>query len=244
MVPYYQEDGITIYCGDCREILPGLPCDAILTDPPYGTARDKGTGEYGKRRKAGFGDWDSCAVDLAHLPDVQRIVWGGNYFNLPPSRMFLLWDKGAGFAGRDFAECEQAWCSWEGNARIYRRDPLASRDYIGKEHPTEKPIPLFQWCILNFPVLPSALVDPYLGGGSTLIAAKNLQLPAVGIEIEERYCEIAAKRLSQSVFDFGPSLIPPTPTNKSDEWMSHLGAQDLIKEDVLERLERDPDPRR
>ncbi len=200
--PYYEEAGITIYHGDCREILPTLPCDAILTDPPYGANRDRGTGQYGKLRSAGFGNWDSCAADLGHLPSVQRIIWGGNYFALPPSRMFLLWDKGAGFSGRDFAECEQAWCSWDGNAQIYRRDPLAARDYVGKEHPTEKPIPLFQWCIGRFLVRPLALVDPYLGGGSTLIAAKNLQMSAIGIEIEERYCEIAAKRLAQSVFDF------------------------------------------
>jgi DNA modification methylase len=116
--------------------------------------------------------------------------------------MYVVWDKGAGFAGRDFAECEQAWCSWDGNARIYRRDPLAARDYIGKEHPTEKPIPLFQWCLGIFPDTVECVIDPYVGSGTTLIAAKNLGVKAIGIEIEERYCEIAAKRLSQEVLDW------------------------------------------
>jgi DNA modification methylase len=201
MRPYYEEDGITIYHGDCREILPQLGTDAILTDPPYGVGAHNGIGKYGRIRSKGNPAWDVAGVDLAHLPDVQRIIWGGNYFHLPQSRMFLLWDKGAGFAGRDFAECEQAWCSWDGNARIYRRDPLAHRDYVGKEHPTEKPIPLMQWCVGRFPNPVSVLADPYLGSGSTLVAAKNIGMRAIGIELEERYCEIAAKRLSQSVLE-------------------------------------------
>ncbi len=202
--PYYEHGGITIYHGDCREVLLGLGrFDAILTDPPYGIGASAGIGKYGRLRANGeHSEWDRAAADLEHLPDVQRIVWGGNYFTLPPSRMFLLWDKGAGFAGRDFAECEQAWCSWDGNARIYRRDPLACRDYIGKEHPTEKPIPLMEWCIRQFPMDPERICDPYCGGGSILIAAKQRGSRAIGIEIEEKYCEIAAKRLSQEVFSF------------------------------------------
>jgi DNA modification methylase len=201
--PYYEHAGITIYHGDCREVLPNLDFDTILTDPPYGIGASRGIGKYGRLRNGGdHPEWDGGAVDLEHLPDVQRVVWGGNYFALRPSRMYLVWDKGAGFAGRDFAECEQAWCSWDGNAKIYRRDPLAARDYIFKEHPTEKPIPLMAWCLNLFPEQPFKVCDPYCGGGSTLIAAKSLQLLGIGIEIEERYCEIAAKRLSQEVLQF------------------------------------------
>ncbi len=212
MKPYYEHAGITIYHGDCREVLPTLPkADLVLTDPPYGVGASSGTGKYGRLRASlsRHPEWDSLAVDLSHLPEVPTCIWGGNYFKLRPSRMFLLWDKGAGFAGRDFAECEQAWCSWDGNAKIFRRDPLASRDYIGKQHPTEKPIPLMEWCLRQFPCGGMA-VDPYSGGGSTLIAAKRAGLPAIGIEIEERYCEIAAKRLSQEVFEFdAPELAKP-----------------------------------
>jgi len=201
MKPYYSHAGIQIFHGDCREILPGLEAvDAILTDPPYGIGASRGIGKYGKLRAKNEPRWDDVAVDLSHLPaGVPSIVWGGNYFALPPSRMFIVWDKGAGFAGRDFAECEQAWCSWPGNARIYRRDPLARGDYIDKLHPTEKPLPLFQWCIGLFRNSPSLIVDPYCGSGTTLVACKARGIRAIGIELEEQYAEIAAKRLSQEV---------------------------------------------
>ena len=170
MKKYYEHAGISIYHGDCRDILPSLEFDAILTDPPYGIGASNGTGKYGRLRaaKTAHSEWDTEAVGLSHLPDIQTIVWGGNYFPLRPSRMFLLWDKGAGFSGRDFAECEQAWCSWDGNARIFRRDPLACRDYVGKEHPTEKPVPLMAWCLRAFPVQPKIPCDPYLGGGGDI----------------------------------------------------------------------------
>lgn len=210
MTPYYEHAGIRIYHGDCREILPSLAFDAILTDPPYGIKASDGIGKYGRLRAKSEPRWDDVAVNLDHLPGVPQIIWGGNYFGLRPSRMYIVWDKGAGFAGRDFAECEQAWCSWDGNAKIYRRDPLACRDYIGKEHPTEKPIPLFQWCLGLFKTVPRVIADPYCGSGTALIAAKNIGIEAVGIEIEERYCEIAAKRLGQEVMDFGlPSIDKP-----------------------------------
>jgi DNA modification methylase len=203
MKPYYEHAGITIYHGDCREMLPNIDADALLTDPPYGIGASRGIGKYGKlRADKTHPSWDEEAADLEHLPGIPSIIWGGNYFILPPSRMYLVWDKGNGFAGRDFAECEQAWCSWDGNAKIYRRDPLAARDYVGKEHPTEKPVPLFQWCIGVFPAAPGLIVDPYFGSGTSGIAAKNIGVQCIGIEIEERYCEIAAKRLSQEVLDF------------------------------------------
>lgn len=217
MKPYYEHAGITIYHGDCREILPSLEFDSMLTDPPYGIGASEGIGKYGRLRSKQEPRWDEVAADLSHIPEVPRIIWGGNYFELRPSRMYVVWDKGAGFAGRDFAECEQAWCSWDGNAKIYRRDPLACRDYIGKEHPTEKPVPLFQWCLDLFKVLPRVIADPYCGSGTALIAAKNIGIDAIGIEIEERYCEIAARRLSQEVMDFGPAYSIDKPPFDSPE---------------------------
>lgn len=204
MQPYYEHAGITIYHGDCNSIAGISAPDLVLTDPPYGIGASTGIGKYGRLRNGGDHPvWDLQAPSLAWLAAFPYvIVWGGNYFALPPSRMFLVWDKGAGFVGRDFAECEQAWCSWDGNAKMFHRDPLARRDYIGKEHPTEKPIPLMAWCIGQCPRIPEVVLDPYCGSGSTLVAAKQLGIAAVGIEIEERYCEIAAKRLSQEVMAF------------------------------------------
>lgn len=135
-----------LWHGDCREVLPLLPhSDLILTDPPYGIGASAGTGKYGRLKVEAGRDlgWDNdtppqwlmllMLEKAAHL-----IVFGGNYFSLPPSRNYLVWDKGAGFKGRDFAECEFAWCSWDGNAKVLTRDPLANRDYEHKVAPNTK----------------------------------------------------------------------------------------------------------
>jgi DNA modification methylase len=199
--PYYQHDGITIFHGDCREILPTLPkVDLVLTDPPYGCGRSTGAGQYGKQKWDGSEpEWDAqipapetFALMIGAAP--KSIIWGGNYFPLPQSRNFLVWDKGAGFRGRDFAECELAWCSWDGNAKVFNRDPLARGDYKGKEHPTQKPVAVMVWCLSVVPDAASVL-DPFVGSGSTLVASKRMGRQAIGIEIEEKYCEIAARRV-------------------------------------------------
>ena len=133
--------------GDCLEVMPLLgKVDAVVTDPPYGIGAHAGVGKYGRLRNY-TGDWDNAAPSMDWLPDIPAIIWGGNCFHLPPSRAFLVWDKGAGFKGRDFAECERAWCSFDANARVFSYDPLAKGDYRGKQHPTQKPIALMEWCL-------------------------------------------------------------------------------------------------
>lgn len=205
MKPYYEHAGITIYQGDCREIVPALGrFDLLLSDPPYGIGASAGTGKYGREKwTATDSAWDEAVPPRWLLEMViesadRAVVWGGNYFTLRPSRNYFVWDKGAGFKGRDFAECEMAWCSWDGNAKVYPRDPLASGDYKGKTHPTEKPVALMKWCIGQAGPTQSVL-DPFAGSGTTGVAAKECGLSAVLVEAEERYCEIAAKRLSQEV---------------------------------------------
>ncbi len=204
--PYYEEPGITIYHGDCREILPHLPkVDLVLTDPPYGIGASSGVGKYGIKKWGGSKDlkWDEAiptreAFDIVLASGSLQIIWGMNYFQLPATRKYLVWDKGAGFRQRTFAECELAWCSWDGNSEIYTRDPLACRDYKGKDHPTQKPIELFKWCI-DIAGAAKTILDPFMGSGTTLRAAKDLGRQAIGIEIEEKYCEIAVNRLRQEV---------------------------------------------
>lgn len=204
VAPYHAEAAVVIYHGDCRQILPHLgKFDLLLTDPPYGIGA--GQKNFGKWRTSRMvkGDWDSetpPAWLMAMLLECaeKHIIWGGNYYEMPPSRQFLVWNKGAGFRGRDFAECEQAWCSMDGNARMFDRDPLAMGDYREKEHPTMKPVPLMQWCIQQAGDV-QTILDPFAGSGTTGVAAKNLGKRAVLIEREERYCEIAARRLSQDV---------------------------------------------
>ncbi len=193
-----------LWHGDCREILPTLaPCDLILTDPPYGIgAASMNMGKWRTSRMEKM-EWDSepppqwlmllMLEKAAHL-----IVFGGNYFNLPPSRNYLVWDKGAGFKGRDFAECEFAWCSWDGNAKVFTRDPLANRDYEHKVHPTQKPVRVLEWAMSLAPKS-DTVCDPFMGAGTTGIAALNLGKRFVGVERERQYFDAACERIDRAL---------------------------------------------
>lgn len=178
--------------------------DLVLTDPPYGIGAEVGTGKYGRQKFSDNGEtWDSAIPKKEYFDEIFRvskhqIIWGSNYFPLPQSRCFFVWDKGAGFKGRDFAECELAWCSEDRNALIFQYDPLAKQDYRTKHHPTMKPVELMRWCLSLFPEA-QTILDPFAGSGTTLVAAKQLNRNATGIEISEKYCEIARKRLSQEM---------------------------------------------
>ena len=200
-----------LYLGDCMEILPTLPrVDAVIIDPPYGIGASAGVGKYGRLKTTDLG-WDTSAPDKAVIDAIVRageyaIVFGGNYMALPPSRNFLVWDKGAGFRGRDFAECEFAWCSWDANARLMTRDPLASGDYRQKDHPTQKPVPVMAWCIMHAPKA-DTILDPFMGSGTTGVAAVQMGRQFIGIEREPKYFEIACKRIKQAAAQ-GDLFIP------------------------------------
>ena len=202
-MPYYDRGGITIYHGDCREILPLLePVDLVLTDPPYGIAATwkGGSGHgWGKAREQGVlrNEWDeeppsAELINACIAQGANAVVWGGNYFSLPVSRGWLVWNK----PERNFTlgEAELAWTTRDNVIRV--KD--CPRSDVGREHPTQKPIALMRWCVELFPDA-QTILDPFMGSGTTLRAAKDLGRRAIGIEIEERYCEIAARRLSQEV---------------------------------------------
>ena len=196
--PYYEREGIVIYNADCRDIFPHLPqVDLVLTDPPYGI----GIASNPFRQKHEKNEWDNEPVDkellLSYISKGRfAIVWGGNYFGLPAHQKFLVWDKEQ---PEDFssAMCEQAWTNIPGPAKLFRRRVIG---YF-KQHPTQKPSELMSWCIQQT-LEAQTILDPFMGSGTTLVAAKELGRKAIGIEIEERYCEIAAKRLSQEVIPF------------------------------------------
>jgi len=193
MKPYYQDEQSTIYLGDCREILPQLEkVDLVLTDPPYGI----GIAANPFRQKFEKSNWDDVVVkdDLLNLAmglSNESIIWGGNYFGLRPSQGFLIWDK---VQPEDFSssQVEFAWWSKAKPAKIFKKRVVG----FEKFHPTQKPLELIQWCIEKAEDA-QTILDPFMGSGTTLVAAKNLGRKAIGIELEEKYCEIAVKRLRQ-----------------------------------------------
>lgn len=175
---------------------------AIVSDPPYGIGAAKMNLGFSRTSRMEKMEWDDNTPDLAPWLefDGPALFWGGNYFPLPPSRGFLVWDKGAGFAGRDFAECEMAWTSKNASARLFTYNPLAFSDGRKKEHPTQKPVPVMVWCISYLDLPPDSLiVDPFCGSGTTGIAAANLGHRFIGIEREASYCAIARRRITDAV---------------------------------------------
>jgi len=213
MKPYYEHGGITIYHGDCREILPTLaPVDLVLTDPPYGINYDGGATQKGSQN-LGRVIGDDKPFDPALLMGLQTrdiITWGADHYaqDLPREGQFYVWDKvcANGLKVR-IAECEFAWHRRGTKPRVFRH--LWSGAYRASEagqkskHPTQKPVSLLRWCIEQSPGEPQTILDPFMGSGPTLRAAKDLHRKAIGIELEERYCEIAANRLRQNVLPMG-----------------------------------------
>ena len=216
MKPYYQDSAVTIYHGDCREVVSKLGrLDLLLTDPPYGIGegnakRIASRANIAKARNYGHSEWDNeppSAETIACLRSAcdLQILWGGNYYvGLPPQRGWLVWDKDNG--DNDFADCELAWTNLETAVRKFKwrwagmlQENMAEKDV--REHPTQKPVSLMTWCLRLAPEA-QTILDPFMGSGTTLRAAKDLGRKAIGIELEERYCEIAAKRMGQEVFNF------------------------------------------
>ena len=215
MKPYYDDgNGIQIYHGDCREILPTLgPVDLVLTDPPYGIHHPT---DYRNRGRSGIAECrdyppvfgDDHSPDLAFLLKFPCVLWGANHYadKLSPSAGWLVWDKERP-DDLDQATCELAWTNYVKGVRRFRwlwhgcmradRDPL--------QHPTQKPVALMRWCLSLQWTPQGTILDPFMGSGTTLVAAKELHRRAIGCEIEEAYCEIAANRLAQGVLPYGTS---------------------------------------
>jgi len=202
MKPYYEDKYCKIYHADCQNLdLSALDIGMIFTDPPYGIDANKQTLGKGKRDFHRGGNWDSFApVDFIrklHEVGTEMVVWGGNYFTdaLPPTNDWLIWHKRND--GRSFSECEMAWTNIGCNTRHI------SHHWSGEEklHPTAKPIQVVSWA-MGKSRTHGAVLDPFMGSGTTLRVAKDMNRMAIGFEIEEAYCEIAAKRLEQEVLAF------------------------------------------
>lgn len=195
----------SLWLGDCREILPTLPkVDLVLTDPPYGIGDkwDKAGGfaSCGGKLWDGNAGWDASTPDKSLIDDCvsvssMAIIWGGNYFDLPPSRGYLVWDKMQN--GFSLADSELAWVSKPITPRTFRfaRAQLASE---GKIHPTQKPLSLMEWCLNLAPKTTLTVADPFMGSGTTGVACANMGKTFYGIEREPKYFEIACRRIEQA----------------------------------------------
>ena len=213
--PYYADDRVTLYHGDCREVTEWLAADVLVTDPPYGMAyesnrnRDKRNAKVGRPVAA---DSDTAVRDeaIAAWGDHPALVFGKWTQPRPAAtRARLIWDKrvqGTGDLSLPWGPSdEEVYVLGSGFAgtrggSVISVQMLMSNDRDRPDHPTPKPVPLMAQLIAK---TVGTIADPFAGSGSTLVAAKQLGRKAIGVEIEERYCEVIAKRLAQDVLDFG-----------------------------------------
>lgn len=192
----------TLYLGDCMDILPTLDkVDAVITDPPYGIADDflkpSSKGEWATLYSEKI-TWDSFApidaVNLSLKISNKAIVWGGNYFELKPQRGWLIWDK---MQSHSSGHAELAWTNLDIPIRsfTYSRVQLSTEN---KQHPTQKPVGLMAWCI-ELAGNPERILDPFMGSGTTGVAAIQMGQKFIGIEREPKYFDIACKRIEQAI---------------------------------------------
>jgi DNA modification methylase len=214
--PYFQDDAVTIYNADCRDIIPELPkVDLVLTDPPYGLKQNafrvKNREKLAKTTNYGDFNWDVLVerplIDKVVAAGKYAAIFGGNYYGLNSNTCWLIWDKDN---SGDFADCEMAWTNLPGAIRrlVWRWNGMLQEPGSPKEqrvHPTQKPLPVMKWAISKAKEKThedfGLILDPFCGSGTSLVAAKSMGIRSIGIEIEEKYCEIAVERLRQSVMD-------------------------------------------
>jgi DNA modification methylase len=206
-----------LWLGDCREILPTLgKVEAVVTDPPYGIADVwQGGGRHGwanaKAHTEQRNGWDhrpdAAVFKMMLSMSAHQIIWGGNYFDLPISRCWLVWNKPE--RGFTLAEAELAWTKRDSVIRVFDC-PRSEPDRV---HPTQKPVELMSWCVAK---TTGAVLDPFMGSGTTGVACARLGRRFVGIEIDRRYFDIACKRIDEAqrqgrLFD-SPRVKPVQPS--------------------------------
>jgi DNA modification methylase len=223
--PYYRDDAVTLYCGDCREVDAWLTADVLVTDPPYGVQyRGHGANVAPNYAVANDQDFATAAQVIRMARHLPMAVFA-NHASLPETLAAVrtahkrtrtaVWHKtniNGGAPGNPWlADVEFAVCgvpAWPGvprsgliSARRFTGNPACNASPDAYLHPTQKPIPVMESVLDILP--PGVIADPFAGSGSTLIAARNLGRRAVGVEVDEAYCETIARRLAQGAFDFG-----------------------------------------
>jgi site-specific DNA-methyltransferase (adenine-specific) len=219
--PYYADELVTLYHGDCREVLPGLPAaDVLITDPPYASAAATATTGWAKQKWGGnWGDMSlvtlmaEMTLGAVKLHAEHEVYWFADhlsyaalipvFFRRYPVVQSIIWDRDMLGMGAYYRKQTEfiLYCRTR-NAAAFpsktARDLIRIKpDYSEREHPAQKPVRLVLELLANSAA--GIVIDPYAGAGTTLVAAKQLGRRVIGIEIEERYCEAAARRLSQGV---------------------------------------------
>lgn len=198
--------------GDCLEVMKTFPdrsFDLVLTDPPYGIGADKGVGGFGssKTDKHYSDNWDSFAPSKEYFDEILRvgkvvIIFGGQFFTdkLPPNGHWIVWDKKGDIAfDNPFGDCELAWTN--SSRKSVKKYTVIQQGFISEEkvrfHPTQKPVSLFEQIVNDYSDFNEGhrVLDPFLGSGTSALAAQSLQREMVGIEISPEYCRIAQERL-------------------------------------------------
>lgn len=198
----------TLYLGDCRDILPTLPkVDAVITDPPYGigeaAGKNKSRNNLAAAKDYGDDKWDDEPISDELMMAVRRagrwaVVFGGNYYAMPPASCWLVWDKES---TGDFADCELAWTNLPKAVRRIRymwNGMLRANGEARGDHPTQKPIGVMAWAINHVPAPNKLILDPFMGSGTTGVACMNLGRSFIGIEREPKYFDIACRRIEDA----------------------------------------------
>lgn len=198
----------TLYCGDCREILPTLgTVDCVLTDPPYGigaAARGTiGTSKKARVRDYGAASWDDTPIPNELIDSIRTfgdyaIIFGGNYYHCPPTSCWLVWDKeNTG----DFADCELAWTNLPKAVRRIKymwNGMLRANNEPRGDHPTQKPIGVMIWVLQQLQPTAHTILDPFMGSGTTGVACARLGRKFIGVELEPKYFDIACRRIEEA----------------------------------------------
>ena len=216
MKPAIETERYTLYQGDCLDILPTLPAgavDAVITDPPYGIGENHSKvasrGKLAKPIDYGTFNWDNKKVSPNTIKQILRVsnsqvIFGGNYYAdlLPASSSWIVWDKQNG--ANDFADCELAWTSHKKAVRKYTYlwNGMIKQNPEKRFHPTQKPLALMEWVINNYTKPRDVILDPFMGSGTTGVAAMRTGRKFIGIELEPEYFNIAAERIKNAAGDF------------------------------------------
>lgn len=189
--------------------MPDKAYELAIVDPPYGIGVNSMNMGSRKTVRPDTRRWDDAIPPPEYFHELRRVsvdqvIFGGNYFPLPPSRCFIVWDKGEAMYARDFAECEQAWTSFDKVARIFKLHPVQNH----RIHPTQKPVRLYEWLLANYAKPGDKILDTHCGSGSILIACDILGFSIDAYEIDKDYFEAAKARLErhqrQGKLEFSP----------------------------------------